>query len=917
MTLAVVMAMLFTSLALADLVDGDTVISGTSSANLGTVAPGTILTQDVTFQLLCNSNKHVDVGQTVNLTFSLAGSTVPAGSLSASNASIGAIPGAWPDDATGPDNCGGTAPLNDNGNSTVTITAPSAPGPYTYVVKYNVSISPSQSDDPNDITGAAPTATFTLTVSAPADTTAPTLHLPGNMTVEATGASGSIVTYSATADDANPAHPTVTCNPASGSTFALGTTTVNCSATDTASNTANGSFTVTVQDTTDPSIADNSNILLEATGPSGAVATFSNPAASDSVDGSVDVQCVPPSGSTFGLGTASVTCTATDDSGNSNSSSFDVTVQDTTAPSLNLPAVINAEATGASGAMVSYTATATDLVDGSVAANCSPVSGSTFALGTTLVSCSAIDSHSNNSSGSFNVVVSDTTAPVLALPDDITAEATGPSGAAVSYTASASDLVDGAVTPSCSPLSGATFPLGTTAVACSATDAHSNTSNGSFNVTVKDTTAPTIEVHGNETAEATGPSGAVVNYTSPATHDAVSGDGVASCLPASGTTFALGTTTVTCSASDAAGNSSSSSFDVTVEDTTAPTIDPHGNETAEATGPSGAVVNYTSPATHDAVDGDGVASCTPASGSTFALGTTTVTCTATDAADNSSSSSFTVTVEDTTAPTIDLHGNETAEATGPSGAVVNYTSPATHDAVDGDGVASCAPASGSTFALGTTTVTCTATDAAGNSSNSSFTVTVQDTTSPTIADNLDMVVPATSSGGAVVNFSNPAATDSVDLSVDVVCVPASGSIFLPGHTTVTCTATDDSGNTAQSSFDVWVKYQFRGFYQPVDMGILNIVKGGSTVPLKFEVFAGSTELTNTNIISAFTQRINCAAGTGDDIEQYATGGTSLRYDVTGGQFIFNWQTPRQPGACYRVTLTTTDGNSIYADFKLK
>jgi len=129
MTLAVVMSMLFTSLALADLVDGDTVLSGTSSANLGTVAPGTILTPQVTFQLLCNGNKHVDIGQTVNLTFSLAGSTVPAGSLSASNASIGTIPVAWPDDATGPDNCGGTAPLNDNGNSTVTITAPSSPGP--------------------------------------------------------------------------------------------------------------------------------------------------------------------------------------------------------------------------------------------------------------------------------------------------------------------------------------------------------------------------------------------------------------------------------------------------------------------------------------------------------------------------------------------------------------------------------------------------------------------------------------------------------------------------------------------------------------------------------------------------------------------------------------------------------------------
>jgi len=87
--------------------------------------------------------------------------------------------------------------------------------------------------------------------------------------------------------------------------------------------------------------------------------------------------------------------------------------------------------------------------------------------------------------------------------------------------------------------------------------------------------------------------------------------------------------------------------------------------------------------------------------------------------------------------------------------------------------------------------------------------------------------------------------------------------------------------------------------------------------LKFEVFAGSTEFTNTSIISAFTQRIICAAGVGDDIETYATGNTTLRYDTTSGQFIFNWQTLKQPGACYRVTLTTSDGSSIFADFRVK
>ena len=111
------------------------------------------------------------------------------------------------------------------------------------------------------------------------------------------------------------------------------------------------------------------------------------------------------------------------------------------------------------------------------------------------------------------------------------------------------------------------------------------------------------------TAEATRAGGAIVGYISPAAHDAVDGDGVATCSPASGSNFPLGATQVRCVATDVAGNTASSFFDVFVVDTTPPTIDPHANVTVEATGASGAVVSYTSPASLDAVGGDGVASC--------------------------------------------------------------------------------------------------------------------------------------------------------------------------------------------------------------------------------------------------------------------------------------------------------------------
>jgi hypothetical protein len=98
--------------------------------------------------------------------------------------------------------------------------------------------------------------------------------------------------------------------------------------------------------------------------------------------------------------------------------------------------------------------------------------------------------------------------------------------------------------------------------------------------------------------------------------------------------------------------------------------------------------------------------------------------------------------------------------------------------------------------------------------------------------------------------------------------------------------------------------------------VLNVVKGGSTVPLKFKLFAGTTELTDINYIKSFTYAsITCQLGTPtDEIETLATGGTVLRY--TDGQFIYNWKTPKTPG-CFRITMTTIDSSTLVAYFKVK
>lgn len=89
-------------------------------------------------------------------------------------------------------------------------------------------------------------------VACPVTNTAPTLTLPGDMTIEATSSAGATVTFTVPASDAQDGDLTasVVCTPASGSTFQLGETTVNCSVTDNGGLEASGSFKITVVDTT-------------------------------------------------------------------------------------------------------------------------------------------------------------------------------------------------------------------------------------------------------------------------------------------------------------------------------------------------------------------------------------------------------------------------------------------------------------------------------------------------------------------------------------------------------------------------------------------------------------------------------------------------------------------------------------------
>ena len=226
-------------------------------------------------------------------------------------------------------------------------------------------------------------------------------------------------------------------------------------------------------------------ITAEATGPGGVTVNWPSPTAIDAVDGAVAVTCVPGSGSTFALGRTIVACRAADTRGNSTPARFTVDVVDTTAPAFSgVPADQTLEATGASGAPFGFTVTASDAVSGSRPVSCDHASG-TFAMGDTTVTCRATDAAGNEGTASFHVVVRDTTRPVLTLPAQVLVDATGPSGAIATWTATASDVVDGSLGPTCAPASGTLFAVGSTLVTCSIADAAGNRAEGSFTVSVR------------------------------------------------------------------------------------------------------------------------------------------------------------------------------------------------------------------------------------------------------------------------------------------------------------------------------------------------------------------------------------------------------------------------------------------------
>ena len=494
------------------------------------------------------------------------------------------------------------------------------------------------------------------------------------------------------------------------------------------------------------------------------------------------------------------------------------------------------------------------------------------------------------------------------------------------------------------PAPGTFFPVGTTPVNVTS---ELNEGSCSFNVIVTTINPPTISC----------PADVTVNVASGVTSATVT-TGAPSTVPATGVTvtfersdddddpetpplqltdpFPLGVTNVNWTVKDASGRSASCQQRIVVQVETRPVLTISCPATVNATATDCAVgatgVNLGTPTTNltdsnidvSATRSDGAGLTDP-----YPVGNTSVVWTATDNV-NGNVASCTQIVHVTAT---DDHTPPTLVVPGP---IVTSTSSCSVVLDDELGVAtasdSCSAVSISRtgvpanfrFPTGTTIITYTATDAAGNSTTATQTVTVHE--SPAIApvvscpSDVTVYLPVNSTATSMaVSYPAPTATDNCSTPTITTDHP-SGSTFPVGTTVVTVTATDADGNSSTCQFNVTVLYNFSGFFQPVDNPpVLNVVTAGKAIPVKFSL-SGNKGLNIFAAGSPTSLSISCdSSAPQDDIEETVNaGGSSLSYTASSDQYNYVWKTDNAwKNTCRQLVVRLNDGTEHRANFKFK
>ncbi|XP_072029649.1 uncharacterized protein [Amphiura filiformis] len=624
--------------------------------------------------------------------------------------------------------------------STTTRPAPSTKLLTTILTTLETTQTPTtrQSDDSTTTAGLPEdTSTVLIPTTIFQDTTAPVVTCPADIDhFTDPGKPSAIVTWSpATATDNSGSVASLTSDYTSGSTFNIGVTIVTYRAMDEAGNVGMCTFRITVIDNEPPLLLCPSTVRIE-TNPGEQFATgvtwddifaTDNSRVVSAPYGDHDENSVFPTGPTV------VTYIALDPAGNSGNCSFFVIVEDKEGPQLTCPSDITQPADqGLDSTTVSWNEAVIGDVNDVYTLESNYDSGSTFVIGQYVVVYTATDEAGNVGQCSFVITVEDTQPPILTCPTDQTVpndfnQAT----AVVSWPdiAVVENHGEAPVAYSDHP-SGFSFPIGSTVVLYSATDASGNVGTCTFNVNVQDVELPSLTCPSPMTVpNDPGTGTAAVTWPEPAVTD--NSQSVVTLVPSTpnGSSFAIGRTTVRYLATDESGNQAECSFKITVEDVEPPILfcpdnqtvssDP-GEVTAVVTWPPVTIVEHGPDSIPDPVGSH-------QSGSRFPIGITEVIYWAADDVPNVGRCSFWITVEDNEAPTV-LCPNDinVYVIVGVNNKSVSWDLPTASDNLEVEGAVTCDTQSGTVFVLGMHTVECSATDVYGNVGTCQFNVIVSE-----------------------------------------------------------------------------------------------------------------------------------------------------------------------------------------------
>ncbi|HXU78815.1 MAG TPA: HYR domain-containing protein, partial [Methylomirabilota bacterium] len=310
------------------------------------------------------------------------------------------------------------------------------------------------------------------------------LDCPSNLVVE-TCDQGAAVSFPVRVLSLCGSAAQATVNPPVGTIFPLGTTLVTVTGFDAQQHTNTCTFPVTVvRDRTPPAVVVPAPMVVPCTSAAGALVNYSV-SVIENCQSNFSLQCNPPSGSLFPIGTTQVHCVAADAAGNQTNASFSVTVLANCGADciqLGCPPSLSVDAVGtpgspetASGAIVNFQVNASNLCGGPLYLSCSPASGSFFPIGSNNVTCVASDNAGQSKTCSLQIIVRDVTPPQFLVPDPYTVQCTFADGsAAVVFPFAAADNSGQAPNITYDPPSGSRFPAGLTAVTGTASDGAGN-----------------------------------------------------------------------------------------------------------------------------------------------------------------------------------------------------------------------------------------------------------------------------------------------------------------------------------------------------------------------------------------------------------------------------------------------------------